>query len=94
MSNGLACLVAALLALGAFGGTTTLVYSTVPAREGRPTVELKLDLYRPAKAGVKSEIKVYEAMGHSLPGSSKADMIRFLTSVAGNRGYNWHTLQP
>lgn len=76
------CLVAAL-SLGAFGGTTTLVYSTVPAREGRPTVELRLDLYRPAKAGVKSEIKVYEAMGHSLPGSSKADMIRFLTSVAG-----------
>ena len=82
LAAGLFCLVA-VLSLGAFGGTTTLVYSTVPAREGRPTVELKLDLYRPAKAGVKSEIKVYEANGHSLPGSSKADMIRFLTSVAG-----------
>lgn len=33
------------------------------------------------KAGVKSELKVYEAKGHSLPGSSKADMIRFLTAV-------------
>lgn len=50
LAAGLFCLVAAL-ALGAFGDTTTLVYSTVPAREGRPAVELKLDLHRPAAEG-------------------------------------------
>ena len=48
--TGLFCIIAAL-ALGAFGDTTTLVYSTVPAQEGRPAIELKLDLYRPAAEG-------------------------------------------
>ena len=50
LAAGLFCLVAALV-LGAFGDTTTLVYSTVPAREGCQAVELKLDLYRPAAEG-------------------------------------------